>query len=191
MITFSITTIFLVQCVLIKRGTFSRSTVRTYQLRRLNNSAYLITSSPGPSKSSEFDYYNRDASNRHLFSTRYQRKLPKFRYDWPKPSRFHNTNKTHEINFRTRMTAEEISHVRQKYFRDFFATMKKHDLPATRAFPNATGEADNPESLFRNIKTARNLASMLMQQARIYDDHMPHASQHNKAYAIEIRPLLL
>ncbi|CAG9792116.1 unnamed protein product [Diatraea saccharalis] len=152
--------VLLVKCIFISFFTISIS-VKTYQVRRVNESTYLVTSFP------EFDYENFRLYQEYTLKPRYPPSTDK-----GKSSRsvYHNTKTVTIVggtneNMKPKVPASVINEARDNYFKTFYATMRKsiqtnhHFITMTEA---TAEKKHNLTNFNQNLLTARKLASFLI-----------------------------
>lgn len=162
----------IVKCILISFFTFSTS-VKTYQVRRVNESTYLVTSFP------EFDYDDFKKSFEEKTTTN---KVLSLNDDKRSPyslSFFDSTSSTVTVGdkrekAKNNIPASVINKAREDYFRTYFATMKKSNLSLlpykTHPYMNLAESLLDPNNsslnLNHNLVIARKLATVLIDEGQ-------------------------
>lgn len=168
----------LVKCFLISFITHTIS-VKTYQVRRVNESTYLVTSFP------ELDYENyKNVVTGNVLSPKNKETTLSDDKRSPFPSTlsfFYSTVSTVSVGdsknrSKLKIPASVINKARDNYFRHFYATMKKSNISL---FPQKfnhqymtlpetdVGEKNPVSSVNNNLLTARKLASLLITEVQI------------------------
>lgn len=154
-------------CIFISLTTFGTS-VKTYQVRRLNDSSYLVTSFP------DYDYENYyrrfDAKERKENVISLSRKSSNSIDDY-------ETTALNEVKSKNKISSSLINKARDNYFKTFYTTKKK---PMNTKmclqqkgfnFSNtvlANIKENKPVSrLYLNLEKARNLASILISGTKL------------------------
>lgn len=168
---FALNYFLVVKCIFISFFTFSIS-VKTYQVRRVNESTYLVTSFP------EFDYENFDKTTKKE-TTISDGKISTY---YTTASYFDGTTSTVTVGdnkdrTKQRISASEINKARENYFRQFYATVKKSNMSLLPlkvqpylTLADSTFEPPNSvANLNHNLLIARKLASVLVTE--VQNDH--------------------
>lgn len=168
MITLIIRYILFVQYILLNFHSFTIS-VKTYQVQRINDSSYLVTSFPD----SEFETF---------YSKAYEPRGPVDKMVFLKAGKDPLTNfVTGSLGYSkvmkpsTQLSASYINKARDNYFKQYFSERKKPmdtytGLPALANQDPAYLNYEMKSSIEFNLIKARNLASVLVNESQ-YQDH--------------------
>ncbi|CAH2062944.1 unnamed protein product, partial [Iphiclides podalirius] len=161
--------IFFIQYI-VTRFVPQATSVKTYEVRRLNGSSYIVTSFP------EYDYGNSKgvdlSSNAKVIFMDDEKKVMKAGHS---NTGCANTTVTVGGNItknRYKMSAKAIKEARERYFKTFFATMKKTTTTANfnHSAPSAYLSWNDPDvnvkgasvQMKENLQNARKFASLLI-----------------------------
>lgn len=140
--------------------TFTNS-VKTYQVDRINETSYIVTSFPDYEQYKRMFHMKSNIDN--LFTNNDKRSIGIDYYNTP------TVTVGDKKYMKSKIPSAYIKKVREHYFRNYYATMNKpktpQDLYSTKPLVFDVLETDKdskPMKLQKNLKTARKLASKLV-----------------------------